>query len=68
MTFSPDGKTLAVSDFNVMLFDVAAGKRKRTLTGHRGSITQLAYSKDGKRLASASSDSTVLIWETGAND
>ena len=36
---------------------------ERTLTGHRGLITEVAYSNDGKRLATSSADSTVLIWD-----
>jgi hypothetical protein len=34
-----------------------------TLDGHVNSIMDLAFSPDGKTLASASSDTTVLIWE-----
>ena len=31
--------------------------------GHLGRVDALAFSADGKRLASASNDSTVLVWE-----
>ncbi len=38
-----------------------------TYTGHTGTITSLAWSPDGKRIASASGDRTVQVWdaETG---
>jgi hypothetical protein len=35
----------------------------RTFSGHRGEVRSLSFSADGRRLASASTDSTVLIWD-----
>ncbi|KIJ46218.1 hypothetical protein M422DRAFT_165567 [Sphaerobolus stellatus SS14] len=39
------------------------------LTGHRGSISCIAFSHDGKRIVSGSHDKTIRIWdaETGQN-
>jgi hypothetical protein len=42
---------------------VATGKGLRPLAGHQGPITSLAFSDDGKALASASGDTTVLVWD-----
>ncbi|OSX68499.1 hypothetical protein BU14_2687s0001, partial [Porphyra umbilicalis] len=47
-------------------FGAAAGleswRCRRPLRGHGGDVTDLAWSPDGARLASASIDNTVLVW------
>jgi WD40 repeat protein len=73
---SPDGQTLAVGgyraltplyDHRVMLISLADGRMLHSLKGHAYAIYGLAFSPDGKQLASASHDSTLRIWnvETG---
>jgi hypothetical protein len=64
LAFSGDGRLLASADGQLVhLWEVATGKELRTFTGHRGEIRSLAFSQDGKRLASGSNDSTVLVWD-----
>ena len=40
----------------------ASGKELLTLRGHSGSVNGVAYSPDGKRLATASQDGTVQVY------
>ena len=39
-----------------------------TFVGHNGSITALAFSRDGQRLASASEDKTVKVWSLNGTE
>jgi WD40 repeat protein len=49
-------------DDSVSLWSVETSKLIGTLSGHTGYINALAFSSDGKSLASASYDKTVKIW------
>jgi RNA polymerase sigma factor (sigma-70 family) len=64
--FSPDGKLLASGSYDttVWLWDVAAGKAARVLTGHESSVHSVVFSPDGKTLASASRDRSIRLWDT----
>lgn len=48
---------------HVQLWDVASGREIAALKSHGRGVTKLAFSRDGKFLASAASDNTIKIWD-----
>jgi WD40 repeat protein len=67
VTFSPDGRLLATGGFlgAVKLWDASDGQELRSLAGHDGGVTRLAFSPDGRQLATCSTSSklTVKVWD-----
>lgn len=47
----------------VQLWDVASGREIANLKGHGRGVTKVAFSRDGKFLASGSSDNSIKIWD-----
>jgi RNA polymerase sigma factor (sigma-70 family) len=67
---TPDLKTIAIRDDNttVRLVAVATGKDVAKLAGHADVVRCLAFSPDGKRLASADSAGVVKLWDTAGRE
>lgn len=77
LVFSPDGELLASStcrrqepivsceggEGQINLWKVATGALVRTISAHVGTVWALAFSHNGKVLASAGDDALVNLWE-----
>src|SRR5262245_36959596 len=76
--FSPDGKLLAAGvgggyspqgrplPGEVKVWDVATGKLRFTLKGHKSYVAGLAFTPDGKRLISLDPEGFVKHWDTAS--
>ena len=66
---SPDGFLLATATGNpesrgvIQLWDLETGTPMTSLSGHNETVSALAFSPDGKILASGSRDTTILLWD-----
>jgi WD40 repeat protein len=67
VTLSPDGKTLASASVRVRLWDAATLRPLAALEGHANGVTALAFSADGKRLASGGWDGELRVWDLGGD-
>ena len=66
VAFNPGRGVLAVGtgDGDVALYQMTSGKIVRQLKGHTSAVTSVAWSSDGERLVSGSTDGTAVLWNT----
>jgi WD40 repeat protein len=72
LAFSPDSTTLAaalgssepnrIRPGTIVIWDVAARRQRLLLHGHRHNVLSVSFNKDGKLLASGSSDHVIKLW------
>jgi WD40 repeat protein/tRNA A-37 threonylcarbamoyl transferase component Bud32 len=63
LVFSPDADVLAAAFGAIIcLYDARSGEALGQLTNHTEWVSGLAFTPDGRQLASASSDGTIRIW------
>ena len=67
VTYSPNNNCVAViTDYgeSVSVIDVGTGTRKFLLTGHNKDINLVTFNPDENNIITASSDGTIIIWDS----
>jgi len=78
LDWSPDGTRIASGEgtdqvlphnqgtvkYNIKIWNITTGTEIHTLLGHKDSVVSLSWSQNSSRLASASDDRDIRIWDT----
>ncbi len=67
LCFLPDGRSLLVGDEDggISTLEISSGKWQPLAQGHRGQISHIALSADGKYFATSGWDLVVCLWQVG---
>ena len=69
VTYSPDGKLLAVaSDVGIWLYDAHSGQALNLITGHKDRAISVRFSPDGQTLAGGGADGYGFLWDVETGD
>jgi WD40 repeat protein len=65
VVWSEDGRLVARGDSDglVTVYDTFTGKEILRRNGGQGTVQSLAFSRDGRKVASGGANTTVLVWE-----
>lgn len=63
--FSPDGKFIVTAerDHTLQLYAVDSSQPVSVVRGHSGEVRDLAFTPDGKRLVTVSTDGSGIVWD-----
>ncbi|MHC4995700.1 MAG: WD40 repeat domain-containing protein, partial [Planctomycetota bacterium] len=65
--WSPDGSRVATShrkDYLIRIWDPITGATQHVMAGHTNKVNAMAWTKDGRRLATSGDDYSVKLWDT----
>ena len=72
ISFSPDGRFIAAGGYSlglkenfVQTWNISTGKKVLDLSGHTDGVWSVAYSSNGRLIATGSYDSIVRLWDAG---
>src|SRR5262249_10499662 len=63
---SPSGQLWAISDHKQVHLITSAGAAAGVLEGHKENVADVAFSADGKLIATAGHDGTLHVWSLAA--
>jgi WD40 repeat protein len=71
-TYSPDGRRIAIASLSDAqtgrIVDAVTARQIIGLSGHEKAVRSIAFSRDGRRIVTASNDRTARIWDAASGE